>query len=103
MITVFIISASDQIEESQMGVFSGTVKTFSMYKKNENDVLLNGGFLVGDDAFPLKMYLLKLYSHKPLIFQQKSFNYRLSKAQRIVENAFWILASRFSIFQKHND
>jgi hypothetical protein len=63
-------------------------------------MLPHGGFLVGDDAFPLKTYLLKPYSHRSLTYEQKIFNYRLSRARRIVDNVFGILASRFRIFQK---
>lgn len=56
---------------------------------------------IADDAFPLKEYLLKLCSHHdPLTIKERVFNYRLSHARRIVENAFGILVSRFRIFEK---
>lgn len=64
-ITVFVISASDQMEEIQMVEFSGTL----IYEKLENDLLPYGEFLMGDDAFHLKTYLLKPHSHKPLTLQ----------------------------------
>jgi hypothetical protein len=63
-------------------------------------MLPHGGFLVGDDAFPLKTHLTKPYSHRTLTYEQKIFNYRLIRARRIVENMFGILVSRFRIFQK---
>lgn len=52
-------------------------------------------FLVGDDAFALKKWLMKPFSLKNLTREQRIFNYRLSRARRIVENAFGILAHRF--------
>jgi hypothetical protein len=58
-------------------------------------MLPDSGFLVGSDAFPLK-----LYSHRSLSYDEKVFNYRLLRPRRIVENAFGILVSRFQIFQK---
>jgi hypothetical protein len=48
----------------------------------------------------LKTYLMKPYSITQLSFEEKVFNYRLSWAGRIVENAFEILASRFRVFGK---
>ena len=49
-------------------------------------------FAVGDEAFPLKQYLLYPYPGKNLTFEQKMFNYRLSRAWRIIENTFGIIS-----------
>ena len=54
--------------------------------------------IVGDDAFPLKNYLIKPYPHQHLSREKRIFNYRLSRAQRVVENTFAILANRFRVF-----
>lgn len=56
--------------------------------------------IVGDEAFPLKQYLLRPYPGKDnATFGKRVFNYRLTRARKIIENAFGILASRWRIFR----
>lgn len=54
--------------------------------------------IVADDAFPLKTYLMKPYNTKDFDLEKRIFDYRLSRARMVVENAFGILANRFRIF-----
>lgn len=54
-------------------------------------------YLLGDEAFALDEHLMKPYPHRSTMGDQKVFNYRLSRARRIVENAFGILCARFRV------
>lgn len=78
----------------------GVFKNCSMYQQLENGLLPEDGVIVGDAAFPLKKYLMTPFRGVNLGTEQKVFNYRLSRARRIVENAFGILVNRFRVFEK---
>ena len=54
--------------------------------------------LVADDAFAMKTWLMKPYSHHSQIHHEKIFNYRLSRARRVVENAFGLMQARLRVF-----
>lgn len=55
---------------------------------------------IGDEAFQLHRNFMKPHNRANLTDEKRIFNYRLSRARRIVENAFGILTQRFKIFQK---
>lgn len=78
----------------------GVLRNSVLLNELENGILPPGTFLVGDDAFPLKTFLLKPFKGPNLTLGEKIFNYRLSRCRRIVENAFGILVSKFRIFEK---
>ena len=54
-------------------------------------------FFIGVDAFSLNKNFQKPYGHRGLTREERIFNYRLSRARRISENAFGILANRFQV------
>ena len=58
--------------------------------------------IVGDDAFPLKQYLMKPYPERGDVgpdekLLRRVFNYRLSRARRCSENAFGLITQRFGV------
>ena len=54
---------------------------------------------VADDAFALKENFMKPYPQAGLRDMQRVYNYRLSRARRISENMFGIIANRWRVFR----
>ncbi|XP_058623365.1 uncharacterized protein LOC131534485 [Onychostoma macrolepis] len=63
-----------------------------------SDILMPYMF-VGDEAYPLRNDLMKPYPFRQMEHGQRILNYRLSRARRVVENAFGILANRLRVFR----
>ena len=59
--------------------------------------------IVGDEAFPLKTYLTRPYPRTPSKGDNEKsiFNYRLSRARRVLENSFGILSQKFQIYRRN--
>lgn len=61
-------------------------------------------FLVADSAYPLSTWLMKPFPHGSTLTQgQKNFNYHLSRARIVVENAYGRLKARWRRLCKSND
>uniref|UniRef100_A0A673HLI2 DDE Tnp4 domain-containing protein n=1 Tax=Sinocyclocheilus rhinocerous TaxID=307959 RepID=A0A673HLI2_9TELE len=92
---------------SDGGVFAGSAIGQALYLEVPDDQQLPGAehlgnmpfTIVGDAAFPLKTYLMRPYPGRDISTQQRIFNYRLSRARNVVENAFGILSSRWRILR----
>lgn len=56
--------------------------------------------LAADDAFRMQKHILKPYPGRNLSAGQRIFNYRLSRARRVVENAFGIMTKKFQILYR---
>lgn len=72
---------------------NGTLNLPQADKTEEN---LNFVF-VADDAFPLHDHILKPFPQKNLTKDKRIYNYRISRARNVVENAFGLIATVFRI------
>ena len=55
-------------------------------------------FLLGDEIFPLRTWLMRPYPGIHLSEEQSVYNYRHSRGRRVIENTFGILVARWRIF-----
>ena len=55
-------------------------------------------YICADDAFPLKGNIMKSYGYKVMMVERRIYNYRISRARRVVENALGTMANRFRMF-----
>jgi hypothetical protein len=79
------------IEENKLNIPESVVVNI----KNKNCVMPYT--IVADDAFPLGEHVMKRYPMKGLDKAKRIYNYRLSRARRVVENAFGIVSTRFRV------
>ncbi|KAL3183883.1 hypothetical protein MRX96_033397 [Rhipicephalus microplus] len=62
-------------------------------------------FFLGDEAFPLKEYVMRPYARRTLhedddkSYERRVFNYRMSRARRTIENTFGNLARRWRVLR----
>lgn len=54
--------------------------------------------VIGDEAFPLQKHVMRPFPGKMANGGQQTYNYRHSRARRIVENAFGMLTSRWRVY-----
>lgn len=89
----------------------GVIKETSFYKKLNNRELNIPNktkpqtcskalpfVFVADEAFALRPDLMKPFGKNSINTERKIYNYRLSRARRVIENVFGILSTRFRIF-----
>ena len=68
------------------------------YKRGYTNGLLPY-YLVGDEIFALKPWMMRPYPGK-LAEEERVFNYRLSRSRRVIENVFGILRARWRIISR---
>ena len=59
--------------------------------------------LLGDSAYPLLSWLMKPFPHGSLSHDQQNYNYQLSRARIVIENAFGRLKARWRCLIKRLD
>nr|CAI5837488.1 unnamed protein product [Callosobruchus analis] len=107
MVLLAVVDARYQFIMCDFGVNGrisdgGVLQNTTFYEKLQNKQLHipSAYVFVADDAFALRIDTMKPFRQADLNSKErKIYNYRVSRARRIVENAFGILASRFRIYK----
>ena len=60
-------------------------------------------YIIGDAAYPLKTWLMKPFPDRGLSEDRRNYNYRISRARMVVENAFGRLKGRWRRLLKRCD
>ncbi|XP_055910749.1 uncharacterized protein LOC129945114 [Eupeodes corollae] len=97
-------------KQSDGGTFSGST-LFKLLEADKFNVpppqalpesnIVFPNFLIGDEAYPLKNYLLRPYPRRNLNAQTENFNKKLSIARKCIECAFGILSKKWRFLQKN--
>lgn len=116
MILMAAVNANYEFIISEFGMNGrisdgGVIENTNFYNKLKDNTLQIPGMdhlsgsdkelnyvFIGDETFSLTPNFLKPFNQRELTTERKIFNYRLSRARRVVESAFGILANRFKIF-----
>ena len=99
------VSDGDVISHTDFGRMMDKLAIPPPEKLCNDDVIPMPFVFVGDEAFSLTENFMKPYpgrgAEEDDLYNEKCiFNYRLSRARRVMENAFGILVSRFGVFQR---
>ena len=104
-----LVDVGDTGRQSDGSVYSNSPLGYAIENKLLNFPMpeslghLNKTFpyvFLGDDAFGLKIHIMKPYPNQNLPLDERVFNYRLSRARRVIENSFGIATTRLRIFRR---
>ncbi|XP_015376293.1 PREDICTED: putative nuclease HARBI1 [Diuraphis noxia] len=86
-----------RLSENQLNIPSGR------HLPNDDDGNVIPFSVVGDEAFGLGNHILRPYAKRNLNYTKRIFNYRHTRARRVVECTFGILANKWRIFHRPID
>ena len=106
-----LVDVGDNGRQSDGGVYTNSTIGYAIDKnlldlptpgiiENSGSILQYPYVFVADDAFALKTYMLKPYPGHISELAQRIYNYRLSRARRVIENTFGIMATRFRVYRR---